>query len=669
MKNTSKFFTASGELMSIRLIIICLVFSLILSNCSKKEINIKTPPADPFASTTGLNLINAGDYGIFQFLTDSGSIAETANNSVAVGGTSDVAVYAGTSFQKWRITRLADGTCNIMNLGSGLYAQSYNYNGQQVLIQNSGNNTDAQHWDIATVSGKAYKAINKADGLAITGSGGAMIQLKPYTGLASQLWGYNALPANDTVKATVFNVNNILQSNMVIQRDKPFTIWGHATPNFTVSVRASYNTSLFTTTADVSGVWRLTIPATPVNTSPQTIIASVDGKTPVVFSNILIGDVWLCSGQSNMVMPLDSVQPFYGFEGVVNYKAEIAAANYPQIRAITATTDFETNPSDTLKYREQWMVCSPQTAGQFSAVSYYFARKLNTTLNVPIGLVISAASGTSCEAWVSKATIQVNPLLSAYYVNNSPNQLYNGMIYPLRYLSIKGFLWYQGENNRHDDPQSNYGVLSDALINNWRILFSQGQLPFYLVQMTPFAENFFNTVPWGDVPTADDYARFREIQAGIRTNVPHTGMAITLDVGQEIFIHPQNKKPVGERLALLALKNDYGQQLQSLGPQYLSNTINNNTVLINFVPGTAEGLNTIGNAPIAQYFFVAGTDHVFRLGTATIVNGNQISITAPAGTPLPIQAIRYAFTNFPFTNLQNSAGLPMEAFRTDNWSH
>jgi len=140
-------------------------------------------------------------------------------------------------------------------------------------------------------------------------------------------------------------------------------------------------------------------------------------------------------------------------------------------------------------------------------------------------------------------------------------------------------------------------------------------------------------------------------------------------VGQEIFIHPQNKKPVGERLALLALKNDYNQQVQCLGPQYQSSSINGNTATISFVPGTADGLNTINNAPLAQYFFVAGADHVFHQGTATIVNGNQISVTAPAGFTLPILAVRYAFTNFPFTNLQNSAGLPMEAFRTDNWSN
>ena len=658
--------------MKIRSIVICLFSGVLLFyGCSKSGLDIKKPTLSigAIGNSTGLNLNNVGDNGVFQFLTDSGDVAGLINYSTTAGGTSNVSPYTGSSFQKWKITRMADGDYTVMNLGSGLYVQSYNFNGQQVLIQNNADNNDDQRWDLEPVSGKSYKAINKADGQAVTANGSTMIKLKPYTNLPAQLWGYNQLSSADTVKAGVFTVSNVLQSNMVIQRDKPFKIWGHATPNFLVSVKTSYNSGLFTANADASGNWIMSIPAASVNANPQTITVSVNGKSPIIFNNILIGDVWVCAGQSNMVMPLDSVQPYYGFEGVVNYKAEIAVANYPQIRAITATTDFEANPADTLRYHQQWLVCSPQTAGLFSAVSYYFARKINITLNVPIGLVISAASGTSAESWTSKETIQANPLLANYYVHNNPNMLYNGMIYPLHNLSIKGFLWYQGENNRRDDPQSNYGVLSDALIANWRTLFDQGQLPFYLVQMTPFAENFFNTNPWGDDPTADDYAKFREIQASIRTNVPHTGMAITLDVGQEIFIHPQNKKPVGERLALIALKNDYNQQVQCLGPQYQSSSINGNMATINFVPGTADGLNTIGNGPLAQYFFVAGADHIFHQGTAAIVNGNQISVTAPAGFALPILAVRYAFTNFPFTNLQNSAGLPMEAFRTDNWSN
>ena len=456
---------------------------------------------------------------------------------------------------------------------------------------------------------------------------------------------------------------------MVLQRDKPFRVWGTTTPNVQVTIKTSWNGGVVTTIANASGNWVATIPATAVNNSPQTLTASANGLPAQTFSNILIGDVWICSGQSNMVMPVDSIAPFFGFEGVVNYKAEIAAANYPGIRAMTVNTDFEMDPANALKPSLNWSVCSPATVGGYSAVAYFFARKLNISLGVPIGIVISAVSGTSCEAWVSKETIAANQTLSAYYTQNSVNQLYNGMIYPLGNLAIKGFIWYQGENNRADSPVSNYTLLNSDLINNWRTLFNQGQLPFYLVQMTPLAQNFFKTTPWGDDPTADDYAFFREAQANIRTTIPGTGIAITLDVGQIIFIHPQNKKPVGERLALLALHNDYNQNIQCLGPQYQSFTQSDSTATISFKFGTADGLSLSNANPLGQYFFVAGTDHVFRQGRAAI-SGSQIIVTAPMGTPLPIQAVRYAFTDFPMNcNIQNSGGLPMEPFRSDNWSN
>lgn len=473
----------------------------------------------------------------------------------------------------------------------------------------------------------------------------------------------------DTIKATTFTVSNVFESNMVLQRDKPIRIWGTTSPNVQVTIKTGWNSGTVTTIADATGNWVATIPATPANNYPQTFSAQANGQPAVTFSNILIGDVWVCSGQSNMVMPVDSVQPFFGFEGVVNYKAEIAAANYPLIRAMTVNTDYVMAPINTIRPSLDWSVCSPATVGGYSAVSYFFARKLTTSLNVPIGIVISAVSGTSCEAWVSRETIASNQTLAAYYTQNNVNQLYNGMIYPLGNMAIKGFIWYQGENNRADTPVSNYTLLNSDLINNWRALFNQGQLPFYLVQMTPFAQNFFNTVPWGDDPTADDYAFFREAQANIRNTIAGTGMAVTLDVGQITFIHPQNKKPVGERLALLALHNDYGQNVACIGPQYDSFTQSDSTATVSFKPGTAEGLSLSNSNPMGQYFFVAGTDHVFRQGKA-VISGAQIIVTAPPGTPLPIQAVRYAFTDFPMNcNIQNSGGLPMEAFRSDNWTN
>ncbi len=460
---------------------------------------------------------------------------------------------------------------------------------------------------------------------------------------------------------------------MVVQRDKPFVVWGTANPNASVSVKASWNSAVFNVLADVSGNWIASIPAAAANSNPQTLIASVNGRTPVKLTNLLIGDVWICGGQSNMEMTVDSTSPGFFYSGITNYKAEIAAANFPLIREVTITADHQNNPKDTLLHPLKWTACSPATVGPYSAVAYFFARTVHLATNVPVGIVVDCFGGSYAQEWTSKETLQNDPVLNSYY-NTSANShgashLYNGMINPIRNMSIKGFIWYQGESNRDDTPLSNYNELMSGMIGNWRSTFNQGTLPFYYVQVAPYARDFFATSPWGGNPVLDDYAFFREAQSAIRTSVPNTGEAITMDVGDLVRIHPYNKRPVGERLGYLALKNTYGQSsVQAVGPQYASWTTTGSTATISFVQGTAVGLNTINNAKLNQFFFVAGTDHVFRQATA-VISGQQMVVTAPAGTPLPIQAVRYAFTDFPITNLQNSSGLPMEAFRTDNWTN
>ncbi|RYD93570.1 MAG: hypothetical protein EOP54_18960, partial [Sphingobacteriales bacterium] len=577
--------------------------------------------------------------------------------------------YAGTSFQKWKITKVAANYFTLMNLGSGLYAQSYNNNGTEVLVQNKASGDDSQMWNLMIVGGgKSYKAVNKASGLAITANGTGMVLLKAYTGAAAQLWGYNQLPSADTAKAAKFNVASILQSNMVIQRDKPFNVWGKATPNFTVSVKASWNPGLFTAVSDASGNWIVAIPAAPANAVPQTLSASVNGQIPVKLSNLLIGDVWVCSGQSNMEMTVDSTSSGFFYSGITNYKAEIAAANFPLIRQVNIRVSRQVAAQDTLRYAPNWTVCSPATVGPYSAVAYFFARTVHLGANVPVGIVVSCFGGSAAQQWTSKETIQNDPVLAGYYKAGSNSNLYNGMISPLRNLSIKGFTWYQGESNRDDTPLTNYTRLTSAMIGNWRALFNQGQLPFYYTQVTPYARDFFSTSPWGGNAVLNDYAYFREAQAAIKAVTPNTGQAITMDVGDLVRIHPFNKRPIGERLGLLALKSTYGVSVQAAGPQYASWTASGSKATISFAAGTATGLNTIKNAPLKQFFFAAGSDRVFRQATA-VLSGNQVIVTASADTPLPIQAVRYAFTNFPITNLQNASGLPMEPFRTDDWTN
>lgn len=468
---------------------------------------------------------------------------------------------------------------------------------------------------------------------------------------------------NEGGTTVAFAVSQLFQDNMIIQRDKPAALWGTAPASAKVVVSASWAVSPVTAVADDNGNWKAFIPAAAASNRAQTITISAKGYPAVIISNVLLGDVWICSGQSNMVMPMDTMAPSFG--GVLNYQQEIASANYPQIRIFTVKEDNEFQPISSLTSPANWEVCSPTTAGQVSAVAYYFARRLTTTLGVPIGIIVSAVNGSYCQDWANTGAIAGNTVLSQNYLSLSSGY-YNGMINPLTSMSIKGFTWYQGENNQHDEPPSNYTLLNTALINGWRDKFNQGALPFYYVQLTPFAEDYAKTNPPRGDTTSDYLALFREAQANIRTTATGTGMAVTMDVGEPDSHHPRNKKPVGDRLALLALKHTYGLNVQCTGPQYASFAASGNTVTINFVSGTANGLCTANNQPLKQYFFVAGADHVFRWAKATI-SGSSIVITVPDDMPLPVQAVRYAFTNAPVTNLQNSAGLPAEPFRADNW--
>lgn len=471
-----------------------------------------------------------------------------------------------------------------------------------------------------------------------------------------------AVDPQKTVDPGAFSLGSPLQSNMVVQRDKPFVIWGNAAPNVKIAVNVSWNLTTFNTVADNAGNWTITLPASAANSSPQSIIAKPAGGEAITLTNILIGDVWICSGQSNMVMPVAPISPF---TGVLDYETEIAAANYPLIRTLTIHSDNQAQPVTSFATPAAWTVCSPANAGSTGAVAYFFGRKIHTVLNVPVGIIISAYNGSYCQDWADAWAIAGDHVLQQLYGPGSSG-FYNGMINPLTRLAIKGFTWYQGENNQHDNP-ANYTRLNIALIEGWRAKFNDNTLPFYLVQLTPFAEDYNTTNPPGGDKTLNYLAKFREGQANV-LSLAGTGMAVTMDVGEENNHHPRNKKPVGERLAALALSNTYGLPVECYGPHYSSWLASGSTATIHFKPGTANGLTTAGGQPLKQFFFVAGTDNVFRQGKA-VINGSDLIVTAPAGTPLPLQAVRYAFTNAPVTNLQNSAGLPAEPFRTDDWSN
>jgi sialate O-acetylesterase len=457
---------------------------------------------------------------------------------------------------------------------------------------------------------------------------------------------------------------SILQSNMVVQQKKPFTIWGKGTPGSIVNVSTSWNESKHAT-PDSDGNWKLQVKvpvAKPGDFTRHTITIRCNAET-VRLTNILIGEVWLCSGQSNMDMSMEPVLPWHN--GVTNYKQEIANATYPNIRLFKVSKETSTMVRDTLN--GTWKECNPENVKDFSGVAYYFGRRLYNELNIPIGLVQSAYGSAACQAFVKREVLAADAELKQKYLDPydaNPNDkiavlrpmlIYNAMIHPLINLSIKGFLWYQGESNAGEIKM--YPKLNEAMIKNWRDDFQQGNLPFYYVQMTPH--------DWKkNDPAENGYARFREAQQKI-LEVKNTGMVCTMDVGEPANIHPNNKKPVGERLAGLALVNDYKKKRVYSGPVFSKIKIKGEAVVVKFKKNTtAGGLNT-NDGQAAKHFFVAGDDKVFYPASASIEE-NVVVLRSPQ-VKHPV-AVRYAFTNYPVTNLQNKAGLPVFPFRTDDWN-
>lgn len=457
-----------------------------------------------------------------------------------------------------------------------------------------------------------------------------------------------------------------LTDNMVIQQNKPFKVCGYTKAHQEVTITPDWAATAVVIRADDKGYFTgiIDVPAVSPGdfTTHGLVVTSDDAQLRL--KNLLIGDVWFFSGQSNMQFAMD---------GLVNAKTEIAAANFPNIRIFNAGLNFSNTPLD--KIHGHWQACSPETVEKFSAVAYYFGRELHTTLNIPIGIIFSGIGASAAQAYVPKDVLAADPFLDSAYLQpylkskkskevidggftfekvTRPYLLYNAMIHPFINLSITGIGWYQGESNRHE--RHGYTHLMHSLISSWRKNFGQGSLPFYYVQVAPF---FYDK----EDPVLADYAFFREAQEKI-SQLSNTAMVVTMDVGESKDLHPKNKKPIGIRLAKIALNRTYGLlDVAYRGPQYQSVLFKRNKAVISFLPGTLEGgLKTRdGRAP--AHFFMAGKDKVFHPAEAKI-EGNTIVLTAKVKHPV---AVRYAFTNYPITNLENGAGFPAVPFRTDRW--
>jgi sialate O-acetylesterase len=460
----------------------------------------------------------------------------------------------------------------------------------------------------------------------------------------------------------------VLQSNMVVQQNKPFKVWGWAPAGETVSIQADWIKTPVTVVAQSDNKFLGIIPVPSVSRgdfSKRRLTVS-SGEETVTLDNLLIGETWICSGQSNMQFKLRET---------IDSTKEVTAANYPNIRLFSGGLNFSNDPIDSIS--GIWRECSPETVKNFSAVAYHFGRELYQTLNLPIGVIFTGIGASAAQAYVPKEVLAADTTLNRVYLQpyltsakskekmnggfsfekvTRPFLLYNAIIHPFTQLSVKGFTWYQGESNRME--RESYTKLTQALIQSWRTAFGQGNLPFYLVQVAPF---------WYDKPDSSlaDYAYFREAQEAV-TTYPNTAMVVTMDVGESRDLHPKNKKPIGVRLAKTALNRTYGMlDVSYQGPQYQHVFFDKSKAIIHFHPATvASGLATTdGSAP--KHFTVAGTDKVFHPATARIV-GKTIEVISPKVKKTV--AVRYAFTNFPVTNLQNGEGIPATPFRTDNWT-
>lgn len=500
---------------------------------------------------------------------------------------------------------------------------------------------------------------------------------------------------------TPLRLPTVIDSSMVLQRDMPAPIWGWAQPGTPIVVECNGKTKAAKTGVD--GRWTIKLDPMAATCEPLTIKIS-DGTDTITLDNILVGEVWVCSGQSNMQWTVQNSN---------DSEAEIAAANYPNIRLFQVPLVGTQEPQ--YDCEGEWKACSPETIPGFTAVGYYFGRKLHKELDVPVGLIQTAWGGSACEAWIRRdllkedeqyaplmehwknieATFDWEAALAAYRERlakwelaaakakeegkpapakprvprnqltgqHRPANCYNGMILPILPYGIRGAIWYQGESNSGRAYQ--YRTIFPLMITSWRDQWGQGDFPFYFVQLANFR-------PRVEEPGDATWAELREAQT-MTLALPNTGQAVIIDIGEANNIHPKNKQDVGKRLALNALAKDYGQDdLVYSSPMFKSMEIDGDKAVITF-DHVGEGLfaknlnpelGTVGPTKVLG-FAIAGEDRRFVWADAVIAGKDKIVVSSDA-VKAPV-AVRYAWADNPEVNLYNSEGLPACPFRTDDW--
>ena len=479
----------------------------------------------------------------------------------------------------------------------------------------------------------------------------------------------------------------LFSDHMVLQSGMAAPVWGMADAGEKVSV--TFNGQTASATAGADGKWMVRLASLKAGGPFEMTIA---GKNTLTVKDVLVGEVWLGSGQSNMSFNVSKVN--HAPYGLLDEEKEIAAANYPQVRMFTVKTVKALEPQSDVA--GEWVVCSPATVADFSAVGYLFARDLNQALKVPVGVVLSAYGASTAEAWVPRAALAADPLLKpmldkfdareSYFKEHpaidgvgvsdadappapqmlnarpgkpgplrdpvqdqhQPTVLFNAMIAPLVPYAMRGAIWYQGESIAGGaNGLMLYPHTMETLVTEWRRLWGEGNFPFYAVQLAALKNVSNNPM-------------VREQQAKILA-LPNTGLAVTIDIGDPTNVHPKNKEPLGDRLTKIALANAYGQKVEFSGPVFASMKVEGGAVRVKF---THAGGLAAKDGPL-KWFQIAGADGKFVDAEAKVEGDSVVVTSAQVSAPV---AVRYAWDNYPEgVNLYNGAGLPAAPFRTDHW--
>lgn len=453
------------------------------------------------------------------------------------------------------------------------------------------------------------------------------------------------------------NMPSFFADNMVLQQNENVQIWGTDKPNQQINIKTSWGENKSTITGK-DGSWKTTILTNKASFKTQTV--TIKGTSTRVLNNVLLGEVWFCSGQSNMEMPMR------GFKNspINNSEFFIASSKNSNIRLFNAKRSASLTLENNID--GSWEEATPKSVKNFSAVGYFFAKTLFAKLQIPIAIIEASWGGTKIECWLPKLQVVKydnikipDSLPLDEKKQKQPTLLYNAMIYPFRNYNIKGFLWYQGETNRSNP--SPYKDYMHTLIMSWREQWRQNHLPFYFVQIAPYSYNQYRNSP---VINAN---LIREAQSLVVQQIPNTGVVVTADVGKCNDIHPPEKEIIANRLANWALAKQYGlKDISYRSPEFKKLFIKKNKAILsfNFYEETKPHVGFKRHKNITN-FELAGTNRIFYPAKAKIYN-NKTIIVSSTKVKNPV-AVRYGFQDCLQGSLFSNTGLPVSPFRTDNW--